>query len=733
MDIFTVNRSYQALDIIDDFTSVIWTERYYGDSEFELSLPMRRKTLERLPPGILIGCSKSDELMVVEEGTINGGSITYKGIGILPWLNNRFVRYSPIQSQTSIDSGPLSNVGSAMWDIVSLGATEESPALNADWALYGVPFGYGERLKIPGLGLRDFDSVPNSAEGTFSFSKEFGPVYDGVRKLAEAYEIGCKIDWKPGFVPLLGFRAYRGVDRTSRQREFPVIRFSPLLDTLTDITELFSKAKYKNLAFSYSTNAPLDYTIPGIASTEEASEASGFDLRAALVFIDNMEDGPLTYDVITDALSGDARNFLGQNRYIRAIDGQIIPSPLIRYGRDYSLGDLVEEQGETGAVSFGRVMEFIRAQDKNGYREYPTISETESVNTTLGYFAPAPEAIPDPPPDPDPPPPDPPPPPTSLHFSTHTPSGTSPSPKDEHAICNAGLGKIFLMDGVLAPSGSAASNQFALYDEDTNSFTIHTRAGGDPIWRQEQDVVFDGLGILLFGGQSTGAFGPARNDTWRLNLSTWVWTQLYADGASGIPSRRKAMSLCYDSLNNRVLLHGGRTDSTGPFSDTWAMTPGTNVWSLVTSGGPPRRSGTFFADNLGNAYYFGGYNGSAFVNTVWKLTGSTWTDVTPGTIPLADIFECWGFDVASGLFYGWDRHHFCTFDGTNFALSTVFAGAATDDPVSTRRHIYTVCGYSGADNGDVDNPTTDTNGYTNLLTQVQETPLGIPFDLATRL
>jgi hypothetical protein len=727
MDIFTVDREYRGADIIDDYTSIIWTERFYGDSEFELVLPMRRKTFERIPPGILIGCSKSDELMVVEEGTIEGGSITYKGIGILPWLNNRFVRYSPIQSKTSVDSGPLSNVGSAMWDIVMLGATEESPALNADWALYGIPFGYGDRLKIPGLGLRDFDSVPNSAAGTFSFTKEFGPVYDGVRKLAEAYEVGCKIDWKPGFIPILGFRAYRGVDRTSQQNEFPVIRFSPLLDTLTEITELYSKSKYKNLAFSYSTNAPLDYTTPGIASTDEASEASGFDLRSAQVLVDDMEDGPLPYDVINGALSGDARNFLGQNRYIRAIDGQIIPTDQIRYGRDYSLGDLVEEQGETGAVSIGRVMEFIRAQDKNGYREYPTIGETQSVNTTLGYFAPAPAAVPDPPPpDPDPPPPD------LLTFSDISPAtNTSPSPKDGHPVCNAGLGKFFLMDGFLPPSGGTASDQFALYDEDTDSYTIHTRGGGDPPWRQSQAIVFDTLGILLFGGQSSGAFGPARNDTWRLNLSTWVWSQLYADGTSGIPSRRKAMSMCYDSSNNRVLLHGGMTDSTGPFSDTWEMTPGSNVWTLVTSGGPPRRSGTFFADNLGHAYFFGGYNGSAFVNTVWKLTGSTWVDVTPGTDPLADIFDCWGFDVASGLFYGWDGHHLCTFDGTNFALSTIFLGSAIYQPVSTRRHVYTFGGQSGVTNGDVDNPSTDTNGYTNRLTEIYESPSGIPFDLAT--
>jgi hypothetical protein len=220
-------------------------------------------------------------------------------------------------------------------------------------------------------------------KGTFSFTLDFGPVYDLVRKLAEAYQVGCKVDWKPDANPILGFKAYVGVDRTSQQTTHPVVRFSPALDSLTDIKELHSKKDYKNLAFTYHTNAPVNYTTPGIAYTEEAAESSGFDLRVAHVLIDDIEDQPYDYAHINDILNGDARNYLGQHRYVRIIDGQVIPSPQLVYGRDYGLGDLVEEQGDTGAVSVGRVTEFIRAQDSNGYREFPTISEIETINTNI--------------------------------------------------------------------------------------------------------------------------------------------------------------------------------------------------------------------------------------------------------------------------------------------------------------------------------------------------------------
>ena len=171
MDIFTVNRDYKTAELVQEFESVIWTERYYGDSEVELTVPMRRETLEKLPLGILIGSSKSDELMVLEEGSIEEGSMKYTGIAVLPWLNNRFVRYSMLHRDKSTPSGVMSNVGAPLWNLIWYGASDSSPSLTLDDGTFGIPFGYGHRMMIPGLGLRSIDAVPNLPESEwFTFT-----------------------------------------------------------------------------------------------------------------------------------------------------------------------------------------------------------------------------------------------------------------------------------------------------------------------------------------------------------------------------------------------------------------------------------------------------------------------------------------------------------------------------------------------------------------------------------
>ena len=69
-----------------------------------------------------------------------------------------------------------------------------------------------------------------------------------------------------------------------------------------------------------------------------------------------------------------AKDVLANHNYIRAIDGQTSPDSEFKFGEDYGLGDVIELESFTGNVSKARVTEFIRAQDKIGEREYPTIS-----------------------------------------------------------------------------------------------------------------------------------------------------------------------------------------------------------------------------------------------------------------------------------------------------------------------------------------------------------------------
>ena len=68
---------------------------------------------------------------------------------------------------------------------------------------------------IPGLGLMDYD---NSGVAV-NFAVPYGPVYDAMRDIATTYKIGMQITLESATDTSysLGFRSYKGLDRTSGQ------------------------------------------------------------------------------------------------------------------------------------------------------------------------------------------------------------------------------------------------------------------------------------------------------------------------------------------------------------------------------------------------------------------------------------------------------------------------------------------------------------------------------------
>jgi hypothetical protein len=57
------------------------------------------------------------------------------------------------------------------------------------------------------------------------------------------------------------------------------------------------------------------------------------------------------------------------------VDGQIVPDIQFKYGVDYNLGDIVEVEAPSSTITKARVTEYIRTQDKEGERSYPTLTK----------------------------------------------------------------------------------------------------------------------------------------------------------------------------------------------------------------------------------------------------------------------------------------------------------------------------------------------------------------------
>lgn len=370
MEPYTLDRNFKKCNIIDGFTSVIWTERYYGDSEVQMVVPPSNDMIQKLREGTFLGLAGSDEIMMIETVEPEEDKLKVNGISLLPWLDNRFIRTSAAHEDRYwyISGMPA---GEVLWTIVYNMCVEGSPYLDGT-----IPIGVvnPELLAIPGLGLNNYDS----SGGDISVGVPYGPVYKALKEIATTYEVGMQItlDEVTDTSYSLGFRSYKGLDRSSNQSDNSVVRFSPEMDSFTNIKELRSIAALKTLVYAFAPSNPDGLaTTPGVSSLS-GPEYAGFDLRALLVFAD---------DITTDMVGGSSANLvnvlnsraddaLTNNHFVQAVDGEIVPDNQFKYGQHYNLGDIIEVEGNSGAVQTARITEYIRAQDESGEKAYPTVT-----------------------------------------------------------------------------------------------------------------------------------------------------------------------------------------------------------------------------------------------------------------------------------------------------------------------------------------------------------------------
>ena len=108
MELYPLNRQFIKQDVIDTFELVIWTERYYGDDDVTLVVPATQEYVQMLIPGTFLAEKDSDRVMLLDTFDIKDGALKVTGSGLMPFLNNRFIRvtaahedqYWTIASQT---------------------------------------------------------------------------------------------------------------------------------------------------------------------------------------------------------------------------------------------------------------------------------------------------------------------------------------------------------------------------------------------------------------------------------------------------------------------------------------------------------------------------------------------------------------------------------------------------------------------------------------------------------
>lgn len=368
MEVYILDDLLRRTEVVDRFESLIWTERYTAYGDFELVTHSTVANRNLFPMGTRLALNESSRVMTVETTESKYGAdgqreLILKGRSLEQILEDR------------VATDSMAGTGT-----------------NPNWARTDTPAGIARNIfnfvcRDGGLNVADkipfLESVLTNQQYTrpepadiITVELEHQSVYKAIKDICEAYGLGFYLI-RVGDTSKLRFKIYTGNDKTLFQTQFNPVVFSHDLNNLENISELTSVENFKNVAYVFAKNGSAIVYAPGW----DASTAVGLDRRVLYV----KHDGEETGAALTTILNQKGYDELAKARIISAFDGEIPQHSQYKYGRDYSLGDLVELRNEEGVSSRMRVTEQIFTSDAEGDKSYPTLVVDNTA--TLGSWA----------------------------------------------------------------------------------------------------------------------------------------------------------------------------------------------------------------------------------------------------------------------------------------------------------------------------------------------------------
>jgi hypothetical protein len=421
--------------VIDDYKSVIWTERYNKYGDFELVVPGTYENYQKFRLDTYLFTPESQKLMIIEqlewtEEYNKASEIKITGRSLESILDRRIV--GPIRSSddpwfyyvrgfndfgdniiTSLVADAFAfrkptlprHVGWLRW----MANPKDLPAevlLGRD----------GAEMKLP---QRRFSTVaeqhskpagPGSDLRLSQYSIDLsstleGSLYEIVTTILGYYGGGFAIDLELGNPFRWWGYVYKGLDRTRSQTKRSPVIFSPKMDNLSKAVYVESVADYKSVIYSglvssQSVGEAHEYgdTKPKtqLANNSKTIGISGLERREG--YLQNIQINEMT-GVRSDR-NGSKYSVLGEQtmskeQVLQKIEdacndelykhgkktvytGEADMTTMYRYGEDFFMGDLVQLENGHGLSETAILTEYTRSSSESeGDKFYPTFTKPD--------------------------------------------------------------------------------------------------------------------------------------------------------------------------------------------------------------------------------------------------------------------------------------------------------------------------------------------------------------------
>lgn len=374
MNIEILNTNFEAIKIINEYESFIWTERYNTPGDFELYTPATPDLLKVIKRNYYVQIAGSRKLMIIEDivyqssSEDTGNHIKVTGRSLESILDRR-IAYDL--------SGKVIMRGNLQTSIEVLFIENFINPNDPDRKIDNFEFHYNT-------------ADPEISELTVDATYDGESVLQIVEDLSNMYDLGWRINFVREPSPHFEFIFYNGKDKSSSGSGISnIVVFSPEYENVIQSTYTVAGSTYKTIMV---VGGQFDYEIPdpeeeGSTITEQrpvyVTVGSGTGLNRREIFvresgIDKPEGG--TIDTYKESMKEFGKEELAKYRITKQFDGEYETRRIFVYGEDFNMGDIVEVLDEFGNRASARIVEYIRSSDiSNGEESYPTF-RTVDVN-----------------------------------------------------------------------------------------------------------------------------------------------------------------------------------------------------------------------------------------------------------------------------------------------------------------------------------------------------------------
>jgi hypothetical protein len=365
---FTLDSNFRSTQMIESFNSFIWTERYSAYGDFQIVTKSTFPSRQLLTPETWIGCSESQYLMKIDTVTdavddSGNRNLTVTGKSMEALLLDRAAMQSLTPTATIpawLLEGTPGNIARYLFDQICVACVLD-PSDAIDFYVAG-----------------SFNQPGNLVEPTDFVTVSISPttLYDALQAICNPYTIGFRLI-RRGNLSQVFFEIYVGNDLTSKQTKLKPVIFDPNMESLVDQTLVKSTAVVKTVAYVIAQNGTAVVYAPNANP-----QTAGFQRRVLLVNSSNTDPAGA---VLQAALNQEGVSALAVQTPTYMFDGTLPPSSPYKYGRDYKLGDLIEERDDAGTSNQMVVTEQIFSSDDTGEKSYPTLTQLQTI--TPGSWA----------------------------------------------------------------------------------------------------------------------------------------------------------------------------------------------------------------------------------------------------------------------------------------------------------------------------------------------------------